>query len=183
MHETAAHIANLSRSPIHEFSKEGEEALRLLAGFGVEGDAHAGDRVQHRSRVAVDPTQTNLRQVHLLHAELLHELNKEGFTVGPGQLGENILTEGLDLLDLPTDTRLLLGNEAEIEITGLRNPCKQIDSFAPNLLRRLAYRDESGEFVRLAGVMGVVLTTGEIRIGDAIRVRLPDEPHRPLAPV
>ena len=183
MHVTNARIAGLSRSPVHEFSKNGEETLRLLAGLGVVGDAHAGSRVQHRSRVAVDPTQPNLRQVHLLHAELLHELAEEGFTVGPGQLGENILTESLDLLDLPTGTRLILGNEAEIEITGLRNPCKQIDSFAQNLLRRLAYRDESGDLVRLAGIMAIVLTTGEVSNGDPIRVRLPDEPHRPLAPV
>jgi MOSC domain-containing protein YiiM len=176
-------IASLSRSPVHEFSKGGEETLRLLAGFGVEGDAHGGGRVQHRSRVAVDPTQPNLRQVHLLHAELLRELTDQGFAVGPGQLGENILTEGLDLLGFPTGTCLKLGDEAEIEITGLRNPCKQIESVGPNLLRRLAYRDESGEFVRLAGIMAVVRTTGRVRTGDAIRVRLPDEPHRPLVPV
>jgi MOSC domain-containing protein YiiM len=118
-----------------------------------------------------------------LHAELLHELSEEGFAVGPGRLGENILTEGLDLLGLPTGTRLKLGDEAEIEITGLRNPCKQIDSLDPNLLRRLAYRDESGELIRLAGIMAIVLTTGEIRTGDTIRARLPDEPHRPLEPV
>jgi len=183
MHMTTARIASLSASPVHEFSKDGEEMLRLLAGFGVEGDAHGGDRVQHRSRVAIDPTQPNLRQVHLLHVELLRELAQEGSSVGPGRLGENILTEGLDLLGLPTGTRLTLGDEAEIEITGLRNPCKQIDSVDPNLLRRLAYRDESGELLRLAGVMAVVLTTGEIRTGDAIRVRLPEEPHRPLTPV
>ena len=180
---TDARIASLSRSPVHEFSKDGKETLRLLVGFGVEGDAHGGDRVQHRSRVALDPTQPNLRQVHLLHTELLRELAEEGFAVGPGQLGENILTEGLDLLGLPAGTRLLLGDEAEIEITGLRNPCKQINSVDPDLLQRLAYRDESGELVRLAGIMAIVLETGEIRIGDVIRVRLPDDPHRPLAPV
>jgi MOSC domain-containing protein YiiM len=118
-----------------------------------------------------------------LHAELLCELTEEGFAVGAGQLGENILTDGLDLLGLPTGTCLMLGKQAEIEITGLRNPCKQIDSFEPNLLRRLAYRDEAGEFVRLAGIMAVVRTTGRIRTGDTIRVRLPDVPHRPLVPV
>jgi len=160
-----------------------DETLRLLAGFGVDGDAHAGDRIQHRSRVAVDPTQLNLRQVHLLHAELLRELTEDGYAVGPGQLGENILTDGLDLLGLPTGTCLMLGEQAEIEITGLRNPCNQIDSFGPNLLRRLAYRDEAGEFVRLVGIMAVVRTTGRIRTGDTIRVRLPAEPHRPLVPV
>jgi MOSC domain-containing protein YiiM len=176
-------IASLSRSPVHEFSKNAAETLRLLAGYGIEGDAHGGDRVQHRSRVAVDPTQPNLRQVHLLHTELLRELTEEGFAVGPGQLGENILTDGLDLLGLPTGTCLKLGDQAEIEITGLRNPCKQIDAFEPNLLRRLAYRNDAGEFVRLAGIMAVVLTTGRIRTGDTIRVRLPDEPHRPLVPV
>jgi MOSC domain-containing protein YiiM len=133
--------------------------------------------------VAVDPTQPNLRQVHLLHAELLRELSEEGFAVGPGRLGENILTEDLDLLGLPTGTRLKLGDEAEIEITGLRNPCEQINSVHPELLRRLAYRDESGELLRLAGIMAIVLTTGEIRTGDTIRVRLPNQPHRSLAPV
>jgi len=176
-------IVSLSRSPVHEFSKDEAATLRLLAGFGVEGDAHGGDRIQHRSRVAIDPTRPNLRQIHLLHMELLRELEEEGYAVGPGRLGENILTEDLDLLGLPTGTRLELGDQAEIVITGLRNPCKQLDLIDPRLFKRLAYRDDSGELVRLAGIMAVVSTTGEIRTGDPIRVRLPDKPHRPLAPV
>lgn len=178
-----ARIVNLSRSPVHEFSKGNVTRLRLLAGYGVEGDAHGGAQVQHRSRVAVDPSQPNLRQVHLLHAELLRELDKQGFAVAPGHLGENILTADVDLLSLPVGSRLELGDEAVIEITGLRNPCKQIDLAHSGLLKRLAYRDESGEFVRLAGIMAVVLTTGEIELGDPIRVRLPEQPHRRLAPV
>ncbi len=179
----AGRIVSLSRSPIHAFSKDGATTLRLIAGIGIEGDAHAGQRVQHRSRVAVDPTQPNLRQVHLLHAELLHDLKAKGFSIRPGQLGENILTQDIDLLGLPTGARLALGDEAEIEITGLRNPCRQIESFESGLLEHVAYRDESGNLVRLVGVMAVVLTAGEILLGDPIRIRLPAPPHRSLAPV
>ena len=179
----AGRIISLHRSAVHEFSKDHVATIRLLAGLGVEGDAHSGETVQHRSRVAIDPTQPNLRQVHLLHSELLAELESEGFPVGPGLIGENIGTEGIDLLDLPTGTRLELGSDAVIEVTGLRNPCKQLQQIDPALLPRLAHRDDAGNIIRLAGIMAIVLTGGEIHTGDAIRVELPSEPHRPLAPV
>ncbi|WP_104989606.1 MOSC domain-containing protein [Deinococcus sp. NW-56] len=173
-------VEAVSLSPVHGFSKEPQPEVRLLAGLGVEGDAHAGRTVQHRSRVAQDPDQPNLRQVHLIHAELLEELAGQGFTVRPGDLGENVLTRGLDLLGLPTGTRLHLGGEAVVEVTGLRNPCGQIDAFQPGLLAAVLGRDEHGGLVRKAGVMGVVLTGGVVRPGDPVRAELPPEPHRPL---
>ncbi len=179
----AGHIVSLHKSPLHEFVKAKASSLRLLAGLGVEGDAHCGETVQHRSRVAVDPTQPNLRQVHLLHTELLRELQEEGFAVGPGLIGENVLTEGIDLLGLPCATRLRLGSQAEIELTGLRNPCKQLHQIDPALLTRLARRERSGKLTRLAGVMAIVLREGEIQVGDPIEIRLPSVTHEPLAPV
>ncbi len=141
---------------------------------------HAGVTVRHRSRVAQDPTQPNLRQVHLMHAELFEELAQAGYTVGPGQLGENVTTRGVDLLGLPVGTLLRLGAEAVVEVTGLRNPCGQIDGFRHGLLKQVVGRDESGAVVRKAGVMGVVRSGGEIRPGDPVTVTLPPEPHRPL---
>lgn len=164
----------------HRFSKVPAPSIRLLAGFGVEGDAHGGARVQHRSRVRRDPTQPNLRQVHLIHVELFEHLGASGYDVAPGQLGENITTVGLDLLGLPRGTLLHLGPEAVVEITGLRNPCSQLDDFQDGLLGRLAYRDGNGELIRLAGIMGVVLTGGEVRPTDQIRVVLPVGAHIPL---
>ncbi len=172
-------VVAVSRSASHVFSKARQDALRLLPGLGVEGDAHAGITVQHRSRVAVDPTQPNLRQVHLIHAELHAELAAAGFAVSYGELGENITTAGIDLLALPTSTRLRIG-PAEVEITGLRNPCAQIEQFREGLLARVAYRDAQGRLVRKAGVMGVVLTGGTVRPGDSIEAILPPPPHRPL---
>jgi len=179
----ASRIVSLHQSALHEFSKEVATSLRLLVGLGVEGDAHCGRTVQHRSRVAVDPTQPNLRQVHLLHSELLRELQSEGFRVGPGSMGENILTEGVDLLGLPTGTRLELGHEAIVELTGLRNPCKQLQQIDPALLPRLAQRDESGNIVRLAGVMAIVLREGRLQVGDPIRIDRPEAPYQALAAV
>ena len=176
-------IVSLHKSPVHEFSKSPATSLRLLAGLGVEGDAHLGETVQHRSRVAADPSQPNLRQVHLLHLELLDELKAEDFPVGPGVIGENILTEGVDLLGLATGTRLALGSEAIVEVTGLRNPCKQLLQIDPALLTRLAHRDDSGDLVRLAGIMAIVLIGGEIQINDAIQIEAPPKPHRSLVPV
>jgi MOSC domain-containing protein YiiM len=152
----------------------------LVAGIGVEGDAHAGVTVRHRSRVAVDPTQPNLRQVHLVHAELHDELRARGFTVDPGQIGENITTRGLDLLALPTGTVLRLGPRAVVEVTGLRNPCRQLDGFQAGLLRAVLDADERGRPVRKAGIMGIVLRGGPVRPGDPIGVDLPEGPHRPL---
>jgi MOSC domain-containing protein YiiM len=175
-------VIAVSRSPEHSFGKPVQERIRLLAGLGVEGDAHLGETVKHRSRVRRDPSQPNLRQVHLIHAELLGELRQAGFDLMPGQLGENVTTRGLDLLGLPTGTRLQLG-EALVEVTGLRNPCAQMDDLQPGLMAATLGRDEQGNLVRKAGVMAIVLTGGEVSPGDPIRIILPPEPHVPLAPV
>jgi MOSC domain-containing protein YiiM len=167
----------------HAFSKPPAPAIRLVAGLGVEGDAHAGVTVQHRSHAARDPLRPNHRQVHLIHAELHEELAAGGFTVGPGDLGENVTTRGLDLLGLPAGTRLRLGAEAVVEVTGLRNPCRQLDAFADGLMAATLDRDADGEVVRKSGVMAVVLAGGEVRPGDPIAVELPAPPHRRLAPI
>lgn len=177
--DATARVVAVSRSGVHAFSKRQQPEIRLLAGLGVEGDAHAGVTVRHRSRVAADPTQPNLRQVHLIHAELLDALREAGFDVGHGQLGENITTTGIDLLALPTGTRLSIG-EAVIEITGLRNPCTQIEQFRAGLLSQVVHRDASGALVRKAGIMGIVLAGGTVRPGDAIATALPPLPHHPL---
>jgi MOSC domain-containing protein YiiM len=167
----------------HHFSKTPNLGIRLLKGLGVAGDAHMGETVKHRSRVRKDPNQPNLRQVHLIHAELFDELRLKGFVVQPADLGENVTTEGVDLLALPAGTRLHLGSSAVVEITGLRNPCIQIDNFQKGLMAATLDRDVDGNLVRKAGVMAVVLADGDVRPGDGIRVELPAEPHRPLQPV
>ncbi len=178
-----AYVVGVFRSSTHSLSKYAEGAIRLLAGLGVEGDAHAGATVQHRSRVARDPQQPNLRQAHLIHAELHDELRQRGFAVAAGQMGENITTAGIDLLALPTGARLRLGDEAVVEITGLRNPCKQLEQIQPGLMAAVLGRDAQGELIRKAGVMAVVVASGVVRVGDAITVELPDPPHVPLKPV
>jgi MOSC domain-containing protein YiiM len=155
----------------------------LLAGLGVEGDAHMGETVKHRSRVARDPTKPNLRQVHLIHGELIDELRGRGFRVTPGAMGENVTTRGVALLDLPTGTRLHLGAEAIVEVTGLRNPCAQLDRFQHGLMAAVLDRDAGGELIRKAGIMAVVVSGGEIRSADPIRIELPPAPHRRLQPV
>jgi len=155
----------------------------LVEGLGVEDDAHLGTTVKHRSRVARDPSQPNLRQVHLIHGELHDELRDTGFAVVPGQMGENITTRGVDLLRLPTGTRLRLGDSAVVEVTGLRNPCAQLDRIQRGLMAATLDRDEHGNLVRKAGIMGVVIAGGEVRPGDPILVELPPQPHRPLTPV
>ncbi len=180
---TPPNVLAVSRDAKHRFSKQPCDAIRLISGLGVEGDAHSGTTVQHRSRVARDPTQPNLRQVHLVHAELFDALRAAGFAVAPGQLGENVTTQGLDLLALPPGTRVLLGNDAVVELTGLRNPCVQLNRFQPGLMAAVLDRDAAGDLVRKAGVMGIVLTGGSVRPGDAIRVVFPDPPHRKLLPV
>jgi MOSC domain-containing protein YiiM len=176
-------VAAVSRSATHALSKENEAAIRLLEGLGVEGDAHAGTTVKHRSRVARDPSQPNLRQVHLIHAELHDELRGSGFEVAAGQMGENITTRGIDLLGLPTGARLRLGDEAIVELTGLRNPCAQLEQIQAGLMAAVLDRDERGNLIRKAGVMGVVVAGGPVRPGDAVTVELPPAPHRPLGPV
>ncbi len=170
-------VTAVSCHPEHRFSKLPAPAIRLLAGLGVVGDAHAGTTVQHRSRVAADASQPNLRQVHLLPAELLVELATAGFDVAPGQLGENVLTHDLDLVSLPRGTRLRLGEHAVVEVTGLRNPCWQIDAFRPDLLKEVVARTPEGRVLRKAGVMAVVVSGGPVRPGDAISVLLPAGPH------
>lgn len=177
---TTATVTAVSVSETHSFSKANRPSIRLLAGLGVEGDAHAGTTVRHRSRVAADPSQPNLRQVHLIHAELHDELYARGLDVNAGQMGENVTTRGLDLLGLPRGTRLHLGGEAVVEVTGLRNPCAQLDAFRPGLLAAVLDRDEHGYLVRKAGIMGIVLHGGEVRPGDEIGVELPVGLHQPL---
>jgi len=176
-------VTAVSRSPGHTFSKGVEQGIRLLAGLGVEGDAHLGVTVKHRSRVARDPTQPNLRQVHLIHGELHDELRASGFEVSPGDMGENVTTRGIDLLGLPTGARLRLGETALVEVTGLRNPCAQLDGFQQGLTAAVLDRDDEGRLIRKAGVMGIVLADGTVRPGDRIEVELPPPPHRPLEPV
>lgn len=173
----------MSRAPGHTFSKVPVASVRLVTGEGVAGDAHAGRTVQHRSRVARTPGAPNLRQVHLLPGELHDELRAGGFDVGPGAIGENVLTRGLDLLALPTGTRLRLGAAAVVEVTGLRNPCLQLDDFRPGLMGAVLDRDDEGNLVRKAGVMAIVLADGEVCPGDSIGIELPPRPHVPLAPV
>lgn len=176
-------VAAVSLSPGHSFGKANRASIRLLSGLGVEGDAHLGITVQHLSRVARDPTQPNLRQVHLIHAELHDELRASGFSVAPGEMGENVTTRGVDLMALPAGTRLHLGAEAVVEVTGLRNPCSQLDRFQPGLMSAVLDRDAGGNLVRKAGIMGVVVADGEVRPGDPIHAELPPPPHHPLAPV
>jgi len=175
-----ATVIAVSRSQSHSFGKQNQSSIRLVEGLGVEGDAHQGVTVQHLSRVARDPSQPNLRQVHLIHAELHEELSAAGFEVGPGELGENITTRGVSLLELPTGTRLKLGPSAVVEVTGLRNPCVQIDRFQAGLLAAVVGRDASGAVQRKSGIMSVVVASGEVRPGDEIEIELPAEPHRPL---
>jgi MOSC domain-containing protein YiiM len=227
-------VTAVNRSGEYSFSKPGREQIVLVPGLGVQGDVHAGVTVRHRSRVRADPHQPNMRQVHLIQGELFHEVGEQGYTVSPGNLGENVTTRGLDLLGLPRGAVLRFGVEAKSEgggqnegegengsardviaaarrvtlsaeseravaaleaavereagfdqrpavvITGLRNPCGQIDNFEEGLLGEVAYKDEEGRFVRKAGVMGVVLRGGVVRPGDPVTVDLPPAPHEAL---
>ena len=177
---SAGVVVSVSAHPGHAFSKPRLDAIRLLEGLGVEGDAHCGATVKHRSRVRQDPTQPNLRQVHLVHEELFTELAARGFTVGPGDIGENVTTRGLDLLGLPVGTEIHLGDEAVVRLTGLRNPCSQLDGFQDGLMAAVLDRDADGNLVRKSGVMGVVVRGGVVRAGDSIEVVLPAGLHRAL---
>jgi MOSC domain len=176
-------VTAVSRSAGHTLIKPTVDIIRLLAGRGVEGDAHSGATVKHRSRVARDSSQPNLRQVHLIHAELHDTLMEQGFAVSAGQMGENVTTRGVDLLGLPTGARLHLGDTAIVEVTGLRNPCAQLNRIQPGLMGATLERAQDGSLVRKAGIMAVVLAGGDIRPGDPIRVELPPDLHRALAPV
>lgn len=169
-------VVSVSLARGHRFSKRVALSIRLIAGLGVEGDAHCGATVKHRSRVAVDPTAPNLRQLHLIQAELFQELAEKGFDLRPGDLGENVVTRGIDLLALPRGTRLALGSEAVVELTGLRNPCSQIEKFREGLLAAVLDRAPDGALIRKAGVMAVVIAGGDVTPGDAISTTLPEEP-------
>ncbi|MBX7550332.1 MOSC domain-containing protein [Streptomyces sp. NPDC004232] len=176
----SARVTAVSSNGEHSFTKPNRDSVRLLAGLGVEGDAHAGVTVKHRARVEQDPTRPNLRQVHLLHEELFDEVGEAGFKVAPGELGENITTRGIDLLALPVGTLLRIGDRAVVEVTGLRNPCLQIDEFQDGLLKQVVGRDAAGNVVRRTGIMSIVRESGVVRPGDPIAVELPPGPHRPL---
>lgn len=170
----------VARSADHRFSKLQVEAVEIVAGLGVAGDAHSGTTVKHRSRVRVDPAQPNLRQVHLIHAELFDELAAQGLWVNPADLGENITTRGIDLLALPRGAILEIGAAARLEVTGLRNPCAQIEAFQPGLLEAVLVRTPEGALVRKSGIMTIALTSGTVRAGDPINIVLPEPPFHPL---
>ncbi len=176
-------VVAVNCSPTHTLSKPTQERIFLVAGLGVEGDAHMGATVKHRSRVACNPKDPNLRQVHLLHAELHDELRQGGFVLTPGRMGENITTRGVDLLGLPVGALLRLGKTAVVQITGLRSPCAQLDALQPGLMAAVLARDAQGKLVRKAGIMAIVLVSGEVRPGDPIHVELPEGAHLPLVPV
>jgi MOSC domain-containing protein YiiM len=178
-----SHVVAISSSRTHSFSKERQDRIELIAGEGVAGDAHHGVTVKHRSRVRIDPTQPNLRQVHLIHLELIQELQEKGFHVEPGSMGENITTSGLDILGLPTGTRIHAEGGACVELTGLRNPCVQLDHFQDGLAAAVLDRDEHGRLIRKAGVMAVVVEGGPVAPGASLTVELPPLPHRPLEKV
>jgi MOSC domain-containing protein YiiM len=176
-------VIAVARNDAHAFSKPARDAIELREGFGIEGDAHAGSTVQHLSRIAVDPTAPNLRQVHLIHAELHDELETRGFTLAPGAMGENIVTRGIDLLGLARGTVLHIGTDAAIQITGLRNPCAQLDKLQRGLLAAVLDRDAAGGLVRKSGIMAIVRKSGLVRPGDKIRIEAPQGPFVALAPV
>lgn len=176
-------VEAVSQRGMHSFSKQPKLWIRVLEGLGVEGDAHLGTTVKHRSRVARDPSQPNLRQVHLLQRELFAELEAQGFVIRPGDIGENILTGGIDLLGLPTGSVLRIGEDAIVQVTGLRNPCVQLDRFKPGLMAATLGRDEAGNLMRKAGIMAIVTASGDVRPGDSIEIVLPSPPHRRLLAV
>lgn len=179
----SARVVAVSVNPMHSMSKPTCGSIRLLEGLGVEGDAHMGATVKHRSRVARDPTQPNLRQVHLIHGELFDELRVKGFVVSPGLMGENVTTKGIDLLGLARGTRLHLGASAVVEVTGLRNPCTQLDGIQPGLMEAVLERDPARGLIRKAGVMAIVIAGGDVAAGDAIALELPTGAHEALRPV
>jgi len=180
---SSGRVVAVSLSPAHTFRKENRSVIHVVKGLGIEGDAHSGETVKHRSHVARDPTRPNLRQVHLIHQELHDELKSKGFEVGPGILGENILCRGLDLLSLPRNTVLRIGDEVQVLVTGLRNPCKQLEDDQTGLLSAVLGRDAEGRLIRKSGIMGVVLNGGPVRPDDVIKVVQPPEPHEKLEPV
>ncbi len=179
---TRPRVVAVCKSPGHTISKPRTDSVRLIEGLGIEGDAHAGTTVKHRYQAAREPDAPNLRQVHLIHAELFEELNARGFSIEAGQMGENLTTEGLDILSLPRGTRLKLGPDAVIELTGLRSPCSLLERIQKGLKEATLERSPTG-LVRKAGVMAIVLASGNVSAGDAIVITLPPQPHEPLKPV
>lgn len=173
-------VVSLSKDQEHRFSKQSCDSLRFLEGLGIEGDAHCGVTVKHRSRVKADPTQPNLRQVHLVHSELLSELKAQGFKVDPGTIGENVLTEGIDLLSLPKNTLLEIGAAVVLRVTGLRNPCAQLDNYQAGLTQAVLEVESNGNIVRKAGIMAVVVKGGTVHLNDLITFRLPRKPYEKL---
>ena len=178
-----ATVKSVNRSAAYTFTKPAQDSITLIAGIGVEGDIHAGKTVRHRSRVRKDPTVPNLRQVHLIHSELHEELVGKGFDINPGEMGENITTTGVDLLNLPKDTILHLGDDAKIQVTGLRNPCNQLNTFQQGLLNEVIDKNEAGHIIRKSGIMSIVLQGGVVKPGDRIRVELPPGEHVALEKV
>ena len=176
-------VVSVNRDAGHHFSKPSRADIRLVAGLGIEGDAHFGETVQHLSRKKRDPGAPNLRQVHLIHRELFDEMAADGFVVEPGDMGENVTTQGVDLLGLPRGSRLAIGDDAVVEITGLRNPCQQINAFQQGLMKQMVGTDADGRVVRRSGVMAIVVEGGLVRPGDVITVRLPAGVPEPLGVV
>ncbi len=179
----SGHVRAISKSDKHTLRKFSCANIHLIEGLGVQGDAHLGKTVKHQSRVAKDPTQPNLRQVHLIHGELFEELAKKGFIVNPGDMGENITTYGIDLLSLPKDTILKIGSDAVVQVTGLRNPCYQLESIQKGLMKAVLDRDKHGQLIRKAGIMGIVLKSGSVEVKDEINVLFPKQPHIKLEKV
>jgi MOSC domain-containing protein YiiM len=176
-------VTAVSRSPTHSLAKWNQNSITLVAGLGVEGDAHNGKTVKHLSRLLRFGNAPNLRQVHLIHSELHEELRSAGFGIVAGQMGENVTTRGVGLLGLPTGARLHLGGAAVIEVTGLRNPCGKLNKIQPGLMKATLDRDAAGNLIRKAGVMAIVLAGGTVKPGDDIELELPSGPHLPLQPV
>ncbi len=166
-------VDSVSASPNHNLSKVSRQEIELLEGLGVKGDAHLGKTVKHRSRVARDPSQPNLRQVHLMRKELLDELRLEGFAIAPGQMGENITTSGIDLMNLPYGTNLKIGNEVVVELTGFRSPCAQLDSIQTGLMKALLVHGSDNKYISKAGVMGIIIRGGLVRPNDKIEIQYP----------
>lgn len=177
---TTPHVISLSKSETHTFHKFKCEKIKLIEGFGIEGDAHSGKTVKHRSRVAQNPLQPNLRQVHLIHSELFDELAEKGFIITPGAMGENITSKGIDLLNLPKNTILKIGTNAIVQITGLRNPCLQLESIQKGLMKAVLDKDKQGNLIRKSGIMGIVLKGGDVFVGDEIVIQLPEKPFEKM---
>lgn len=178
-----AMVESVHRSESHDFTKATVEEVVLVAGVGIEGDAHAGATVQHVSRKKKDADRPNLRQVHLVSAELHEELVADGFDLDHGGFGENLVTRGIALGDLPVGTTLALGDDAIIVLTGLRDPCAQIDRHREGLRAAVAFDPGEGPKLFRDGAMAMVVRGGVVRTGDPIGVALPPEPHHPMRKV